>query len=142
MGAPVAVENPAQAPPVIENLLQARYFLPNIDVPPFPAEVPICTDGPSVPRGTPIKKESKETKKVPINVISHLNFISPLRIAIDVGIPPPFMLGIFYITKRTKKKCQAEPLIKSAKNTNVREGNHILFPNKILLFLRRFYKSK
>ena len=60
MGDAVAIEKPADAPPVIIYLRQALCFdLPPIDfTTPLPTAVPICTQGPSVPSGRPTKNES------------------------------------------------------------------------------------
>ena len=65
MGDPVATEKPAQAPPVIEYLSQARCFLPKENTPPRPIATPICTEGPSFPSGNPRKKEVSDMVKIP-----------------------------------------------------------------------------
>jgi hypothetical protein len=57
--------------------------------------VPICTEGPSLPSGTPIRKVVNEAINVPRSVVTHLKLIKPRKIPIDAGIPPPLMLGHF-----------------------------------------------
>ena len=65
IGAPVATEKPAEAPPVIEKRSQARSFFGLAFVRPLPIAAPICTDGPSVPSGMPIMNDKSESKKTP-----------------------------------------------------------------------------
>ena len=100
-GAPVATEKPAQAPPVIVYLSQALCFLVNANTLPRPIAVPIWTDGPSLPKGIPIKKLVRDIRNVPISVLSHLKVIIPRKIPIEVGIPPPPIFGsLLYINAK------------------------------------------
>ena len=93
--APVATANPAQAPPVIAYPLHAGCFFANSLTLPLPTAVPIKTEGPSFPKGTPIKKEVSDIKNTPVNVLSHLKVTMFFSSAIDDGIPPPLTLGSF-----------------------------------------------
>ena len=95
IGAPVATEKPAQAPPVMEYRLHALYFLGNRCIVPLPIAVPICTEGPSLPRGTPIRNEERESTNIPAIFLTHLKVMMPRRTVIEVGIPPPLRLGAF-----------------------------------------------
>ena len=94
IGAPVATAKPEHAPPVMEYLSHARCFLPKENTLPRPIATPICTEGPSFPRGTPIKKDISDMENIPIRFLSHLKEIIPRRIPIEVGIPPPRRLGM------------------------------------------------
>ena len=53
MGAPVAMEKPAQAPPVMAYRLNGEVCLPIIRDAVHPTSHPSWTQGPSVPRGIP-----------------------------------------------------------------------------------------
>ena len=104
MGAPVATENPAHAPPVIEYLSQALCFFAKERIVPRPIAVPIWTDGPSFPSGTPRRKDTRESVKTPMIFRIHLKLIIPRRVAIEVGIPPPLRFGIFlYMLDKRKE---------------------------------------
>ena len=105
-GAPVATAKPAHAPPVIEYLLQTGCFFAKTLTLPLPTAVPINTEGPSFPNGTPIKKEVNDIKNTPINVLNHLKVTIPRSNAMDEGIPPPLTLGCFlymYAKKMARK---------------------------------------
>ena len=93
IGDDAAIENPADAPPVMIYRLQplflseARHFTT-----PSPTAVPSCTHGPSVPRGIPHKNDrNAENGRIMIHA-SHLNVSIPLIAATDEGIPPPLQL--------------------------------------------------
>ena len=84
--APVAIAKPAQAPPVIEYLLHTECFFAKISTEPLPTAVPIKTDGPSLPSGTPIIKVVKEEIKTPTSVFNHLKLTIRLKIVIEDGM--------------------------------------------------------
>ena len=44
---------------------------------------------------TAIKNVERDRKNTPSMFLNHLNVIIPLKIPIDVGIPPPLRFGIF-----------------------------------------------
>ena len=94
MGAPVATAKPEQAPPVIEYRSHARCFLPKENTLPRPIATPICTEGPSLPSGTPIRNDMSDIENIPTRFLSHLNEIIPRRIPIEVGMPPPRRFGM------------------------------------------------
>ena len=95
IGALVAPVKPAQAPPVITYLSQAGLFFAKILTVPLPTAVPICTLGPSLPSGMPTKKVERDTAVTPMRFLSQSKRISPRRMAIEVGIPPPCISGTF-----------------------------------------------
>ena len=97
-GAPVAEAKPAHAPPVMVYRSHALCFFAKRFVVPFPIEHPICTLGPSEPRGIPTRKESRFDVNIPSRLDIHLNGIKPLKIASEFGIPLPRTIGSSFIT--------------------------------------------
>jgi hypothetical protein len=95
MGEAVAIENPADAPPVITYLRQPLCFseLKHFTTP-SPIAVPICTQGPSVPSGMPQKKVSKAEMGSAMRLVSHLKLTIPRIATIEDGIPPPLQLCV------------------------------------------------
>ena len=92
-GAPVATAKPAHAPPVIEYLFHALCFGARQCAVPYPKAVPISTDGPSLPRGTPIRKVIIDITKTPTKTFNQSKGTMPLKIAIEDGMPPPRKRG-------------------------------------------------
>ena len=76
---------------------------------PLPIELPICTLGPSFPRGTPTKKVSSVEVNIPIRLRTHLNGINPRSIAREFGIPLPLIIGKNFINKKDKIAIVAAP---------------------------------
>ena len=94
IGAPVASEKPAQAPPVIIYRRHPTFFLPpKIRTVPSPIALPICTQGPSVPSGIPQRKVRKADMGRTKALESHFMSVTPFIAVIVVGIPPPLQVG-------------------------------------------------
>ena len=97
-GAPVAAAKPAPAPPVITYLDHtAFFFLPKSES--FPTQVPISTEGPSLPSPSPEKKLTILPMTVAKRVFKGRNDSTPRSIPSLLGIPPPFDSGTFLCTK-------------------------------------------
>ena len=99
-GAPVAAANPPQAPPVMVYLSHALLPFAKRSTAPLPTEQPICTFGPSFPRGTPTKNVSRVDVNIPSKLLIHLNGINPRRMAREFGIPLPRMIGKNFIIRK------------------------------------------
>ena len=117
MGEEVAIEKPADAPPVIAYLRHALcFFEPKQLITPSPIAVPICTQGPSVPSGTPERKVSSAEKGRAIMLASQLKLIIPRIAATDVGIPPPLQLCVKESMMLAKNPTRAAPSINRGRN--------------------------
>lgn len=89
-GEAVAIEKPAAAPPDKTSPFEFSGIEPpkNLCVP-FPIAVPIWTQGPSVPSGTPTRKVSNAEIGKTVILDSHLMASVPFIAAMEVGMPPP-----------------------------------------------------
>ena len=118
-GAPVAAAKPAHAPPVIVYFSHALFPLANILTVPFPTEHPICTLGPSLPRGTPTRKVSRVEVNIPSRLRTHLNGINPRIIASEFGIPLPRIIGNSFISRKDITLIVAAPNINSGRSEGI-----------------------
>ena len=109
-GAAVAAAKPAAAPPVIMYLSQAVFFREKSLTVPLPIAVPICTLGPSLPKGMPERNVTNADENTAKILRNHLKSMSPRIRAIAVGIPPPFaMPRNFTAHTETRPKISAPP---------------------------------
>lgn len=118
-GAPVAAVKPAHAPPVSVYFSNARLPFAKMFTVPFPIEHPICTLGPSFPRGTPTRKVRRVEKNIPNKLRIHLKGINPRIIAIEFGIPLPRIIGNNFIKTKDIIPIKAAPSINRGKSAGL-----------------------